>query len=487
MPLTARRIAVTVSIVAALMLTALPTTAAPGKGGKPGKSTTTSTSTTSTSTTSTVPVAAVPARPVPTTFGIGVHAHADSKGIDGWMPRVAVPWDYAYRYIGGGLNTGPGKNWTEWAPDATFPIAYAKSAAARGYTPVLTYYTLLAANGACDATCGEAKRDLTNLNDPSVMRLYYEDFATLMKRLSTSTHDGITGFGGDVVVHVEPDLSGYANNAVLAPSSSCFGFCTGSGNSPALLKSSVGSSGAPELQGYPDTYQGFSLALARLRDLYAPNVRLAYHVSNWATRLDINTSTDPALDPTVLGTKAGVFAAKAGARYTFGEAPYDLVFNDVSNRDAGNYLATQGKDHWWDRLNVTFPNFHRWEAYVRAFSNETLRPTIVWQVPMGNQVYRTMDNSPGHYQDNRVEYFFAHLEELRDAGVAGLLFGSAHEGNTVYWDKSADLVTNPEPFCTSAGLSSGVICNNRETPYVDDDGGLLRVSAQQYYASPLPL
>jgi hypothetical protein len=426
------------------------------------------------------------ARPGPTHFGVGVLASIDSKTMLGWMPRTGAPIDYAYRYLGGGLNTG--KNWTDWAPSATYPITYANEASSRGYKPVFSLYTLLATNGKCGLTCGEAQRDLTNLNDPAVMKLFYADFTTLMQRLGTGTYGGVAGFGQDAIVHVEPDLSGYAENATLS-SGKCFGFCAGVGNDPSLLRAAVASSGFPQARRSADTYRGFNQVLLKLRDQYAPKVRLALHVSNWATGYDLNSATGP-LDPVVLGNRAGAFAAASGATWTDGTAStYDLLFNDVSNKDAAYYTYVLGKPRFWDQDNAVFPNFHRWEEYVKAVTTTTRRKAIVWQVPIGNQLHRAMDNSPGHWQDNRVEYFFNHVTELRDAGLVGMLFGTTIADATNYWDARADGVTNPlVPLCTSDGWSLGrVVCSATETPVADDDGGYLRLSIQAYYKAPVPL
>jgi hypothetical protein len=416
-----------------------------------------------------------------------VQAANDSKTLQGWMPRTGAPIDYAYRYLGGGLNTGGTRNWTAWEPAATYPRSYAQEAASRGYTPVFTYYTLLAANGRCSASCGEAQRDLTNLNDPDVMRLYYADFRTLMQRLGTGTHQGVAGFGGDAVVHVEPDLSGYVQLAALS-SARCHGFCTATGNNPSFVKASVRSSGDPVAAAYPDTWKGFNATLLKLRDLYAPNVRLALHVSNWATGYDLNSATE-ALDPVALGERAGSFAAGSGAVSTDGtHSTYDLLFNDVSNKDAAHYTYALGKPRFWDQDNVAFPNFHRWQAYVKAVTTRTARKAVVWQVPIGNQLYATANNSRGHWQDNRVEYFFDHVAELRDAGLVGMLFGTTQQDATTYWDSMADGVTNPAPVCTSDGWSSGkVVCSSRLSAVADDDGGYLRARIQEYYRAPLPL
>jgi hypothetical protein len=425
--------------------------------------------------------AAVPTG-LPAHFGIGLAAHPDSTGIYGWMPDSGIPWDYAYQYLSGGVNTGSG--WETWNSSGQFPLYYAQGAASHAYVPVFSYYELLQSSGSCGG-CGEAQKDLANLNNASLMGGYYQNFALLMQRLGSGTSGGITGFGQTAVVHVEPDLSGYAEQAVLNIGSGCSGYCTATGNNPAFLQAAVASSGDAAVAAYPNTYQGFNWALLHLRDLYAPNVKLAFHVSDWATGTDIGSSSSASLDPVALGQEAGSFAAQAGVSgVPAGTSSYDLLFNDVADRDAGYYKYVYGDAAaWWDRLNVTFPNFHRWESYVGAVSSAANRSVIVWQVPLGNQYFASENNSDGHYQDNRVEYFMAHLGELQQSGVIGLLFGAGNGGSTVQYDGMADGVTNPASFCTTDGMSSGTVCNDHASAYADDDGGYLRTQARAYYAS----
>ena len=164
---------------------------------------------------------------------------------------------------------------------------------------------------------------------------------------------------------------------------------------------------------------------------------------------------------------------------------YDLLFNDVADRDAGYYKYVLNNPRvWWDRLNVTFPNFHRWESYVSAASQAAGRPLMIWQIPEGNQYFATVNNSTGHYQDNRAEYFFSHLGELQQSGIIGLLFGAGNGGSTVHWDGQGDGITNPASICNSDGVSSGTICNNHTSTYADDDGGYIRMQAAAYYTNP---
>jgi hypothetical protein len=426
--------------------------------------------------------AAVPPS-LPQHFAIGLSAQPDRSGLQGWVPESGVPWDYTYQYLAGGVNTGSG--WATWNTRGQFPLLYANSASKLGAVPVFTYYMLLQSDGPCNG-CNEAQRDLANLNHAATMARYFDDYILLLKRLGTGTHDGIAGYGKATIVHVEPDLSGYAMHAVLNPAR-CFGFCSGTGTDPALLRAAVGTSGHPEVHGFPDTYQGFHWALLHLRDVYAPNVLLATHVSAWASGHDVSTSTDPRLDVIDAGTQVGRFTALSGTSVLpatpAGLSTFDLVFTDVADRDAGFYKEVMGRGNaWWDRLNVSLPNFHRWERYMAAVNAAAGKPAMVWQIPVGNQVFRTMNNTNGHYQDNRAEYFFEHVDELRAVGIVGLLFGRGNPGSTAPHDEMRDGITNPPPLCTSDGLSSGQICADRESVHADDDGGYLRLAAAQYYA-----
>jgi hypothetical protein len=421
--------------------------------------------------------AAARADALPTHFGIGLTAEPPDIADGGWLPESQVPWDYAYQYLAAGVNTGNG--WRTWNEKAQFPLWYAQDAAADGYVPVFPYYMLLQSAGPCDA-CKEAERDLAHLNSRPLMRAFYADFAKLMQRLGTGTHDGIAGFGGTAIVHVEPDLSGYAEQAVL-PGGDCFGFCTGGANDPSNLKASVASSGFAAVAGYPNTYRGFNLALLHLRDRFAPNVLLAFHVSDWASLFDIGSYQGSDIDAAALGRKVAAFADAAGVhRQRADTSAYDLVFNDVADRDA------EVSGVWWDRRNQTFPNFHRWERYIGAVHGATGRPIVVWQIPEGNQFFDTEDGSAGHTRDNRAEYFFHHVGELGRAGVVALLFGKGNP-STTHTDFEGDGVTNPPSTCSSDGTSGPPICNDHPSHYPDDDGGYLRIQARRYYRAPVPL
>src|SRR5437879_6871690 len=117
-------------------------------------------------------------------------------------------------------------------------------------------------------------------------------------------------------------------------------------------------------------------------------------------------------------------------------------------------------------------------ARVRARALDRARPPHRGLAgAVGNQRYRTMDNTPGHYQDNRAEYFLAHPDLLAAAGIAAVLFGPGIEDATWYTDARKDGITNPDP--TNAFGCDG--CNADVAVYPDDDGGFLRLAVGTYY------
>ena len=77
-----------------------------------------------------------------------------------------------------------------------------------------------------------------------------------------------------------------------------------------------------------NTAAGFAKAFVKLRDLYAPNVLLAYHASVWGTMFDLHASQTS-------DAQTDQLAAKAAAFYGSLSADFDLVFTDLADRDAG--------------------------------------------------------------------------------------------------------------------------------------------------------
>jgi hypothetical protein len=388
---------------------------------------------------------------MPAHFSFGImDAPGDTGYLNGMRQQNGTTWDFRYQYLAGGVNTGHG--WATWnAPAGQFAMRYMRESGTNGYTPAFVYYQLLQSNGPSGGS--ESATDLAHLADPTTMRAYYGDWALLMRQIGA--------YGQRVLVIVEPDLWGVIEQRALASGS----------KSAASVPASVASSGSPEAQGLPNTAQGFAWTLLRIRDRYAPNALLALHASPWGTGTDIASNTSPTLNAPALGTQTGQFLATAGLRgVPAGISTFDLLSADIADHDSGQ------SGIWWDRNNVTFPNFARYLQFASALANAAGRRILLWQVPEGNQVFDTENNTPGHTQDNRAEYILGHIPSFVQAGIIGVLFGPGN-GGTNATDVRHDGVTNAAPISTYECNR----CNTHPSVYADDDGGYLRLMVGQYY------
>lgn len=436
---------------------------------------------------------------------IGVRDRLLTTGQFTWTPTTGIPFDSVYQYVSG---TGPG---TPGDSHVSTMVAFAKRAQLDGRLPVLSYFRMdgntwgpdsvkAACTGAC--TLGDsAKRNLDHLGDPNFMRYYFAGLVDAFTQLNAQ-------YTGQLVLHVEPDLSGYGQ-MLSNDRTRCGTDCLPEVpvDDPSGVRAAVASSGQPELASYPDTMQGFYLAVLHLRDLYAPRVSLAYHVSGWATanvfrKSGTNNITNDidrshvAVDADALAARVARFAAADGATTsttaTFPGEPtshYDLLFNDVMDHDAAYAEIVQGNpDYWWDTENIDLPNYARWETYIGGITSRTGLKATLWQIPIGNQVYMVENDTHGHYQDNRVQYLFSHLAELPKVGVTGLIFGAGTADSTWSLDQQLDVTDNSTVVCSTRGNHSGrSICPTRAAVLPDDDGGYLREQAAAYFTHPLLL
>ncbi len=390
--------------------------------------------------------AALPPLPAkwPTQVEIGT---ADAPGGAAGMKQIA-PFKFRYQYLAGGANTGNG--WSTWNPNGDFARYYIEDSIQNNIIPVFTYYMIyqsLPGGGP------EGDAVTTNLRNIDTMRSYFNDLKLLFQKAGAFPNNTI-------VVHIEPDNWGYIQQRSPQDNASNF-------------EVKVGATGLSELVNLPNTASGYSQAIIKLRDTYAPNVLVAYHVSVWGTGEDI-VYTDPP-DPRVLelGQRAANF-------YKSLNANFDIVFSEFSDRDAAfkQYQYNDGGAAWWNS-----EDFRRNRLFLKTFVDSTQKAIVMWQIPQGNTKMKAVNNTWNHYQDNRTEWFFedpnrTHLKEYLDAGVVAFLFGRGADGATCACDANKDGVTNPAPI-------NG---NNRDSLNADDDGGYFKERIKAYYnAGPMPL
>ncbi len=400
----------------------------------------------------------------------GLPAHvmvglANDPGDLGWMTGSGVPWDARYQYLSGGVNTASNgaSSWSTWnSPAGAFALWYMQNSGANGYLPVFSYYQMLQSNPASGSSEGD--KDYSNLNNASTMNAYFADFKLLM--------DQARQYGQPVIVQVEPDLWGYLEQKA------------GSCGKASCVSAAVASSGYADVASYPNTAQGFAEALLHLRDKYAPNVIMAIHASCWGSGADVCNYPTSTSDTANHAAQDAAFLSSAGITGNqAGTSSWNLVFTDTSDRDAGYYQYVYGNTRtWWDPTNSVLPNFANFRTWLAGINAGTGRRIVLWQTPLGNQYFDTENNTNGHYQDNRAQYFlgdgpsYGHLTDFANAGVVGVLFGAGAAGPTTYTDAMGDGITNPAPV--NSFQCNG--CNTHTSQYSDDDGGYLRIFGGSY-------
>ncbi len=399
-----------------------------------------------TATGASVNVASLPALPVgwPTTLQLGM---ADSPGGAAAM-KTTANFGFRYQYLAGGANTGSG--WATWNANGAFATYYIQDSIANGITPVLTYYQIR--QSAPGNVQYEPDGVYNNLQNTATMTSYYNDLKLFFQKASAFPNNA-------VVLHMEPDLWGYMQQHSTNDNAS-------------TVTTKVAATGLSDLAGLPDTAAGFAKAVKKLRDTYAPNVVLAYHISTWGTNFSLLYGTWTNAQVDALGVRSANF-------YTSLQTSFDIAFVDQTDRDAAFKQIVYGDPNgWYDATD--YANTVR---YYTAFVGVAQKRLVVWQIPYGNMKMRAMNNTTNHYQDNHVEWILddatgVHLNDYINAGVVAFLFGGGATGTTCACDAAGDGITNPV----------AINGNNLTSLTADDDGGLFRQKAAAYYAAgPLAL
>ena len=341
----------------------------------------------------------------------------------------AAPFDIRYEYISGGLfdassvcascasgctangktcaNSGGGCAWWGcYQDDTKKPGLYVRDfiATATNPTPpqitMYTYYELLQvlqAKLGPNATV-EGKLEVSQgATDTGIMTRYFADWRFLLQQIGSAS----------AILHIEPDFWGYANQA---------------GADPTQLKAAVASVNPTDCGSLPNTIAGMGQCMIAMVRKYAPHAFVGLQASAWMTGPDVAANTDPTLDVAAEARKAATFLAACG------ESSADLIVVETSDRDAG-YDQSQGdKTAFWDVTNKTLPDFHQDFAWVKALTEALGKPALFWQMPLGNA---NQNNTNSHWKDNRVDYFFAHEDELAAAHVLGAAYGAGAGGQTI--------------------------------------------------------
>ncbi len=174
---------------------------------------------------------------------------------------------------------------------------------------------------------------------------------------------------------------------------------------------------------------------------YAPNARVGFHASAWSTNMDVALNTSTSLDVAGEAKKTAAFLTACGADAS------DFIGVEASDRDAG-YYQSQGKNTWWDDTNTKLPTFHQDFAWLTALAEAANVPLVDWQLPVGNM---SLPNQTNKWQDNRVDYFFAHTGELAAAHVVGFAFGAGAGDQTTPESDNGNLISKTKAYAQGGG------------------------------------
>ena len=267
-----------------------------------------------------------------------------------------APLGLRYLYVTGGVKQG--RQWAPGTPGAVGTTAWLRETQAAGAVPVLTYYQMQpsARHGKV-----EKARVSSVLRSRSIMRAYWRDVREMLKVA-----------GGDrsqlVVFHIEPDGWQFFEQlrGVKTPAK-------------------VSATGLRELRGLSNDVRGYAKAFVRLRNRYAPNVALGFHLSAWGTGQVVPASVRNSADVARLRAR---FVRQLGVKFDVAlEDPGGPDLDDASHAEQVSLLGT--------------------------FSRATRLPLMLWQTPTDGRVAWFLGQSTASRR---------HLSDLEGAGVVGMMF-----------------------------------------------------------------
>ena len=259
--------------------------------------------------------------------------------------------------------------------------------------PMITYYTF--------AQTSNAESQVYPANDVAFLTRYFNDWRFMLQQIGQRK----------AIIHIEPDLWGYAQHR--NPQSP--------DNIPAVVRAANPVDGG----NFDNTFAGFSRCLIAMVRKYAPNAKIGFHASAWATGYDININRDRNLDIKRHATQVGDYMLALGA----GEA--DFLAVEALDRDADYYRIHRGENRWWDATNQTLPNYTQHFQWVAELNKIIGKPLVWWQLPLGNadspNTNATAPFTQGYaqgYKDNRADYFLTHTDDIVAMGGVLVAFGA---------------------------------------------------------------
>ncbi len=402
-----------------------------GAGGATGAASATPTGTASPSpvspTAATAPAPAKPAAPAaaaPVTSN--VHFMGSSTILVGGdmtdASAAAAPFDVRYAYIHS--QPAPSSDyytaakchadwshwWGCWSGETTapgFPITWndkrVSQATYQGKSrPQMMLWTWYSLRDLGDmAGFGDGPGEVAAINRTDLLTLYMNDYRFFLQQIGNSRE----------MIDLEPDFWGYVRSK----------------GDPHSVPAQVTAANPTDCGSQENSAAGLSRCLIAMTRKYAPNAQVGLHLTCWDWTWGMQGCIR---DYQSLGASNG-----------------DFLVADVSDRDAGWYAlpAHGGSNHFWtDQKAAAEMNFYK------TMAESVGKPVVLWQIPVGNMA---QNNTLNHYQDDKVDWFFSHMDQVADAHIAALLFGAGQGEQTSIQTDGNNLINKTIAYRNSGGTA----------------------------------
>ncbi|MFF4504208.1 RICIN domain-containing protein [Streptomyces sp. NPDC001401] len=295
-----------------------------------------------------------------------------------------------------GSTTAPG-TYVTWRDDVVSQATYKGSS--RPQKMLWTWYSLRDLGDAAGE--GDGPGEVKAINRTDLLTRYLNDYRFFLQKIGKT----------QAAIDLEPDFWGYVRSL----------------GDPHQVPAQVKSANPTDCGSQENSATGLAQCLISMAHKYAPNAEAGMHLScfDWQTN-----------------TQACVKSYES-----FGAKNADFLATDVSDRDAGWYAqpAHGGSDHFWNDQKAAAAL-----QFYKTMSESVGKPVVLWQIPVGNMA---QNNTLNHYKDDKVDWFFAHMDQVANAHVAGLFFGPGQQEQTSVETDGGNLINKTIAYHNSGGTA----------------------------------
>ncbi|PYC87892.1 lectin [Streptomyces tateyamensis] len=246
---------------------------------------------------------------------------------------------------------------------------------------------------------GDGPGEVKAINRADLLTRYLNDYRFFLQKIGTS-HD---------MIDLEPDFWGYVRSL----------------GDPHQVAAQVKAANPTDCGSQENSAAGLAQCLISMGHKYAPNAAVGMHLSCF----DWQQNT-----PQCVKDYASLGAQNA-----------DFLATDVSDRDAGWYAqpAHGGLDKFWNDQSAAAQM-----GFYKTMAESVGKPVVLWQIPVGNMA---QNNTLNHYKDDKVDWFFAHMDQVANAHIAGLMFGPGQQEQTSAETDGGNLINKTTAYHNSGG------------------------------------